>query len=545
MGKFKCCANKSHANFFCIVCCSVFHASCMDRIQQLTKTGENTVICSNDCNSTFERNKTEKTQTILKLEQTLTEVKELRETIMLMEEQSRDKVDDLKNQIINAEELNNKKEKQILELKRRSVSFENDVFQAESNYEETLKTMKKSNSELEKELILLTNKGTEYTSTINSLRNDIEKLESANKNITEENKQCLEEMVLLKSEVNELKYMTVNRKLTGSNDQSINEELQNTEMQLTIDENVSRRMSEVETRLYDKLFRNLKESVLAEIKDKTFPPTSNGKKELIMQTKVNQNQNNRMTHSKEKIVPEHLQANHALSGNIQPQNNCPEIIVTENSLLADQENYLNDIINLDNSASHRRKFNTFAAVVEGNQQLLSACEGQADMATKDSQHAKKQLKSWNTISSRQEPTSQRTRNSPQSQNKDVTKTLKINDNLTSNKKPRLPPIYGSKTGSGHLKAYILVSSIHISKVRLENDDKDIIKYIKTHIPHNAVSCTELKVKSGQYRSFKVGVPANISSQILNSNFWPEHLVVKRFLEPKGNFRLAANNTQRN
>ncbi|KAK9872996.1 hypothetical protein WA026_020341 [Henosepilachna vigintioctopunctata] len=173
------------------------------RIQQLTKTGENTVIRADDC--TFERNKAEKTETILKLEQTLTEVKELRESLVLMEEQSRDKVDDLKNQIINARELSNKKEKQILELKRRSVSFENDVFQAESNYEETLKTMKveekklkkyilkleKSNSELEKELILLTNKGTEYTSTINSLRNDIEKLESANKNITEENKQCL------------------------------------------------------------------------------------------------------------------------------------------------------------------------------------------------------------------------------------------------------------------------------------------------------------------------------------------------------------------
>ncbi|KAK9873007.1 hypothetical protein WA026_020352 [Henosepilachna vigintioctopunctata] len=88
-----------------------------------------------------------------------------------------------------------------------------------------------------------------------------------------------------------------------------------------------------------------------------------------MQTKVNQNQNNRMTHLKEKIVPEHLHGNHALSGNIQPQNNCPKIIVTENNLLAYQENYMNDIINLDNSASHRRKFNTFAAVVEGNQQL--------------------------------------------------------------------------------------------------------------------------------------------------------------------------------
>ncbi|KAK9871589.1 hypothetical protein WA026_012969 [Henosepilachna vigintioctopunctata] len=252
--------------------------------------------------------------------------------------------------------------------------------------------LEKSNSELEKELTLLTNKGTEYTSTINSSRNDIEKLESANKNITEENKQCLEEMVLLKSEVNELKYMTVNRKLMGSNDKSINEELHNKEMELTIDENVSRRMSEVETRLYDKLFRNLKESVLAEIKDKTFPPTS--KKNV-------------------------------------------------------------------------------------------SC------------------------------------------------------------KLRLPPIYGSKTGSGHLKAYIPVSSIHISKVRLENDDKDIIEYIKTHIPHIPVSCTELKVRSGQYRSFKVGVPASISSQILNSNFWPEHLVVKRFLEPKGNFWVKGNDIQKN
>lgn len=115
-------------------------------------------------------------------------------------------------------------------------------------------------------------------------------------------------------------------------------------------------------------------------------------------------------------------------------------------------------------------------------------------------------------------------------------TLKQNKKTSS--------IYGSMTESSRLKAYMPLSHIHISKVRLENDAQDIIEYVKNKIPNTDVECEEVKVKSGMYKSFKLSLPANCSSKLLQSSFWPESVAVRKFRNFEKNFQMKQNAVQK-
>jgi hypothetical protein len=46
---FKCCRNKDFANFICIVCCNVFHPSCIERLPNVVKLGGFKIFCSLEC----------------------------------------------------------------------------------------------------------------------------------------------------------------------------------------------------------------------------------------------------------------------------------------------------------------------------------------------------------------------------------------------------------------------------------------------------------------------------------------------------------------
>ncbi|KAL3274677.1 hypothetical protein HHI36_016056 [Cryptolaemus montrouzieri] len=85
-----------------------------------------------------------------------------------------------------------------------------------------------------------------------------------------------------------------------------------------------------------------------------------------------------------------------------------------------------------------------------------------------------------------------------------------------------------------IKAYVPYIHFHLSKVGLENHLQDILEFVRSKIPNISVKCEELKVKSGEYRSFKISVLANYSSQLLKNTFWPQLLVVKKFV--KQNFQ---------
>lgn len=93
-------------------------------------------------------------------------------------------------------------------------------------------------------------------------------------------------------------------------------------------------------------------------------------------------------------------------------------------------------------------------------------------------------------------------------------------------------VYGTVTEDevGDFKAYIPKSHIHVSKAGLDVTKEHVVEYVKKRIQRANVDvgCEELTVKSGEYRSFKVSIPANFKQTLLNGDFWPENVAVKLF-----------------
>ncbi|KAK4880849.1 hypothetical protein RN001_008995 [Aquatica leii] len=102
--------------------------------------------------------------------------------------------------------------------------------------------------------------------------------------------------------------------------------------------------------------------------------------------------------------------------------------------------------------------------------------------------------------------------------------------LNNNQRRKRNFIFGTATGdqTERLQAYIPKSTIHISKLTLENTKDDLINYIKNQIPSIDIECEELIVRSKSYRSFKVSVPYNYKQALLTSDFWPNYIAVKPF-----------------
>ncbi|KAL3281830.1 hypothetical protein HHI36_005030 [Cryptolaemus montrouzieri] len=63
------------------------------------------------------------------------------------------------------------------------------------------------------------------------------------------------------------------------------------------------------------------------------------------------------------------------------------------------------------------------------------------------------------------------------------------------KAKRRPGIYGVLQEESKIKAYVPYSHIHLSKVGLENNQQDILEFVRSKIPNISVKCAKLKVKS--------------------------------------------------
>ncbi|KAK9885121.1 hypothetical protein WA026_009345 [Henosepilachna vigintioctopunctata] len=99
--------------------------------------------------------------------------------------------------------------------------------------------------------------------------------------------------------------------------------------------------------------------------------------------------------------------------------------------------------------------------------------------------------------------------------KQITQYSRTSTSTNLRNKRNTKVIYGNQVEESCLQAYIPWTSIHLSKVRLQNTSEDIVNYIKSKIPNINPICEEITVKSGQYRGFKITIPANYSSNILN------------------------------
>ncbi|KAK9873161.1 hypothetical protein WA026_021394, partial [Henosepilachna vigintioctopunctata] len=278
-GKFKCCTNKSHANFFCVICYNVFHTSCMERMQIPQKIGEHTVLCSGECINKYRetnKNTIEKPIMELKISQLLDEIRSLREQMVYTEEEKEKEVTELQQQINNLE-ISDDKNKQLKQMKRLSVSFENDVFATEQNYEqklkdseELLKDLNKSitslgqkNSDLQQELTQQVNMETKYTQEITALKITIDQLKKSMKLLQYENKNYLEEIDILNME--KRREISFVEELERGREQVQNEQ---TNKEVGNDSEVINATKKIdfEQKLFDRLFIKLRDALVDPIK---------------------------------------------------------------------------------------------------------------------------------------------------------------------------------------------------------------------------------------------------------------------------------------
>lgn len=90
--------------------------------------------------------------------------------------------------------------------------------------------------------------------------------------------------------------------------------------------------------------------------------------------------------------------------------------------------------------------------------------------------------------------------------------------------------FGTGSAGGGLEAFVPLSSIHVSKVKLSFAGVDVIKFVKTKLGQDVlVDCEELEVRSQSYRSFRISVPADQGTRLLDTDFWPPGIAVRKFI----------------
>lgn len=70
----------------------------------------------------------------------------------------------------------------------------------------------------------------------------------------------------------------------------------------------------------------------------------------------------------------------------------------------------------------------------------------------------------------------------------------------------------------------------MSKVKLSFAGVDVVKFVKTKLGQDVlVDCEELEVRSQSYRSFRISVPADRGTRLLDTDFWPPGIAVRKFI----------------
>ena len=91
-----------------------------------------------------------------------------------------------------------------------------------------------------------------------------------------------------------------------------------------------------------------------------------------------------------------------------------------------------------------------------------------------------------------------------------------------------PVVIGTGKKSSHLKSVSKISWIFVSHFSTEVIISDIQEYLKNSGVQQ-FDCSELIMKYNIYKSFKIGVVLTILSNVLNFDFWPVSILVKKFI----------------
>lgn len=63
--------------------------------------------------------------------------------------------------------------------------------------------------------------------------------------------------------------------------------------------------------------------------------------------------------------------------------------------------------------------------------------------------------------------------------------------------------------------------------------EDVVKYVISKLGTDVkVNCEELQVRSQNYRSFKISIPASEGGKLLSGDFWPPGIAVRKFINLK-------------
>ena len=96
---------------------------------------------------------------------------------------------------------------------------------------------------------------------------------------------------------------------------------------------------------------------------------------------------------------------------------------------------------------------------------------------------------------------------------------------------RKPTVIIGKKSSG-LKAVNKLSWIFVSRFLPEISKTNVEEYLKDSNLAQ-FECIELPTKYDTYKSFRIGIPMESLNDVLNSEFWPEGILVKKFYFPRG------------
>lgn len=109
-------------------------------------------------------------------------------------------------------------------------------------------------------------------------------------------------------------------------------------------------------------------------------------------------------------------------------------------------------------------------------------------------------------------------------------------NKKQNIDPKIRPscVEGTKEDVSSLRAVKArnLSWLFVSRLAEDTRDEDVKNYLKTNGFPNCECETILTKKRRYYRSFKLGIPTDRKSEVLDPSFWPKGVLINDFLNLK-------------
>ena len=94
-------------------------------------------------------------------------------------------------------------------------------------------------------------------------------------------------------------------------------------------------------------------------------------------------------------------------------------------------------------------------------------------------------------------------------------------------------IRGNKTVVGKQLGAVRYADMYIGGCNKNVVPGDIENYCTSQLKVNVMSCEGLKTKSTRFNSFKVTMTYEDRNKVLDANYWPENVVVRKYTQPRG------------